>query len=262
MKYIPKKIYFAKCKNCGTAFEGTLGFSGQKKRKTCSRSCAVALSWKKPGVREAKMASLSKAQSTPKALARLAAHNARRWAKPDEHQKLSEQNRREWRHPERAKKRAAAIKKKNNSPEVLAKFRAAKRELWKNPIYRESNTKAVREALATPENRARASAALRRRWQDPIKRQKMLDGWKRMIGKKRAMQGRPLTEIELAVLDTLFLHCKNGVYLDDLRALCRDAGVSSTQIAKIVDSLIIQRKVIKMRRIPNALRVGGRGIAA
>lgn len=254
--------YSGTCPVCSKRFDATKAKVSDRARVTCSRSCAVSLSWKSPEAKERRVASIKIERQSPAAQARLAAHNERRWAKPEEHTKLSEWNRQRWSDPKVKKELSEAIYKAQAKPEYRAALSARKVELWKNPAYRESHTEAVRRALSTPENRARASRALRARWADPEKRARMLRGIQKTLDAVNRKRHAQLSDAEVAVLDTIISTCDNGIYRNDLRSLCRDAGVSSCHIEKIISGLIIKRRVVKMRKVPGALRVVGRGISA
>ena len=65
----------------------------------------------------------------------------------------------------------------------------------------------------------------------------------------------------MVVLDTIITNYKNGLHRRDLRILCRDAGVPSAIIERVVKSLIIKRRIIMGRRSNEGiLRAEGRGL--
>lgn len=148
--------------------------SKKSKRATCSLACRSALGWRASRQNEQRCAKISAAHRTPKALARIAEHNRRRWSKPHEREKLSEQNRRQWRDPEAAAKRANSIQKAHSTPAARANASATKKKQWQTPAYRDKTVSAIRRSKGSPEARAKFSKLLRERWQDPVWRQKYL----------------------------------------------------------------------------------------
>lgn len=132
-------------------------------------------------MREAKCVGIRKSKQTPEAMARLAAHNARRWAKPEEHEKLSRQNRREWAHPDKAAKRAASIKRVWKSPELRQRMRNIRLRDWADPAYRAKMAEGVRSYWAKPESKALFSKRLSDRWKDPKWRPKFLQHVRNMV---------------------------------------------------------------------------------
>lgn len=167
------------CANCGVTFSRPK----KSKRRCCTRACSIAWSWTKPGVAERRRAGIGAERATPKAKARTAAFNRRRWAKPEEHAKLSEQNRREWADPAKKAVRAASIQAAHGTPEKRAFYADLRREEWADPAIRESRIAAMRASKSTPEARAKFSALLKARWQDPVLREKYLAAVRRTAEK-------------------------------------------------------------------------------
>lgn len=158
----PHKI----CPVCRVEFD-------HKTRETCSRSCGVKLSWRKPGARERRSAGIRLSKQTPEAKARNREHNRRRWSNPEEHEKLSEQNRREWSDPIKAARRSVSIKKAM-TPERRGAIAEMRRREWADSDNRKKRTKAIRRALSAPEYRAAHSERMKARWRDPALREKYL----------------------------------------------------------------------------------------
>lgn len=163
-----------KCQNCSKEFET------ETKRLTCSRSCAVALSWKNPKSAASRKIGISKSKKTPEAIRQLAEHNERRWSRPGEREKLSEQNRREWANPRKRAKRSAGIKRAHGTPEKRYFYSRMREEQWANdPEYRRKTLAGMRHRFDSPEFKLMFSNLLRERWLDPIMRAKYTDGIKR-----------------------------------------------------------------------------------
>lgn len=248
--------YKGKCAECGKRFRATKDKPSDRERTTCSRACQSAALWKIPGVREKMIAGIKAYRAKPESKARLAAHNKRRWSKPGERERMSEQNRRQWADPVIKKKRSAAIRERHKNPAFRKKLSDIRKADWQRPEYRAMMIAKTSAALRKPEYRKWFGDRLRERWANPITRAKLLRGSLEKLERiNRVHRHTPLTAMEVAVLDTIISTCENGIYSKDLRALCRDAGVSSKQIERIIKSLIIKRRVTKMRKTPGALRV-------
>lgn len=129
------------CANCGVAFVPSRG--GRRAPQSCSRACAVSLSWKRPDVEAARRQHMSASKRTPEAKRWQAKINEARWARPGERERLSERNRRAWADPAARAQMIAANTAAQNSPEVLAKHVAR---------------------TNAPEWKARVSAQMKRRW--------------------------------------------------------------------------------------------------
>ncbi len=254
--------YSGKCRSCKKPFTATKDKASARSRVTCSRSCAVALSWTTPGVRERKIANIRIERQSPEAKARLAAHNARRWAKPEEHERLSNWNKARWADPKINKDLSAAIRKAHAKPAFRKLLSDIRKRNWKNPDYRHRMIERNKIGHNTPEFIIMFKRRLAERWADPVARQKMLLGRAKVESHKRKLATKPLSDAELAVLDAIVSLSNEGVFEADLRALCREAGVSATRISYVVKSLCVKRRVVKSRKVPGALRVVGRGIAA
>jgi hypothetical protein len=83
------------CVICNTEYDRPR----KSKRRTCSKSCAVALSWQTPGVKEARTDGIIATKSTPEGRKRNNNGNKARWADPKQHLLLSKQNVERWRDP-------------------------------------------------------------------------------------------------------------------------------------------------------------------
>lgn len=154
------------CENCGNSFVST------SRRRTCSRSCAVTLSWKSNP--EKRRASIAKARNTPEQRARTIEINNRRWGQPGERERLSERNREMWRNPRMKKKLSRAIRKSHSTPEMRAHYSRMRTEQWASDAeYRAKTIAAVRLHHSAPEARAKFSKLLAERWNDPVIRAKM-----------------------------------------------------------------------------------------
>jgi hypothetical protein len=164
------------CANCEKTFDNFYFDPNGKRRmamsRTCSRSCAVALKWKKPGMREHMRRVLSERQSTPDALARIAAHNKRRWSDSEEHKRLSEQNRREWADPVKGALRAQSIKEVQNRPEQRKFYSDLRKQWWKDPVMRKKMHDAAAASQKTQAYREKLSGLAKERWRDPVWREK------------------------------------------------------------------------------------------
>jgi hypothetical protein len=163
----------AVCENCFTVFEPA---TPRSSRRNCSRSCAVALSWKNPATKAARKAGIAADKRSPEAQKRLATFNQERWARPGERERLSDQNRREWSDPKARSGRVANIKKAHARPALRQFYSDLRKALWADPEVRARMTEGVRIAHSTPEARAKFSALLSARWRDPQFAAKMVDG--------------------------------------------------------------------------------------
>lgn len=163
------------CRWCDLLFERP----PKSKRQCCSRSCGIAWSWTRPGVKEKRIDALREERATPEAQARLAAHNARRWSKPEEREKLREQNRREWADPVKRAKRAAGIQAAHGTKEKRRFYSNVRRRQWKEPEFREKTLAGMQERWSKPENKKKWSDGLRERWRDPEQRPKFMAAVKR-----------------------------------------------------------------------------------
>lgn len=176
------------CANCNKTFPQshvtrTVSGTHYSNRRCCSRSCGIAWSWTRPGVKVKRKAGISISKNTSHAMDRLADHNKRRWSKPEEHTKLSEQNRREWADPMKRALRAQAIASVHRTPEMRQFYSNLRKEWWKVPAMREKMIVAARKAKQTPEFRAYFSELLKARWRDPAWRRKWLPAVRKNIAK-------------------------------------------------------------------------------
>lgn len=142
------------------------------KRRCCCQSCSCAMSWRGPGVKEARIEGIKIERRTPAARARLAAHNKRRWAKPEQHANLSEDNKRRWADPEIKAKMARGIRRIRQLPEKRAASSEIKKRQWKEDEYRKNAIAGIKRSKSTPEARAKFSKLLSDRWKDPVMREK------------------------------------------------------------------------------------------
>lgn len=159
------------CAECRVTFTPPRRWSP---KRCCSRKCAIAWSWNRPGVRERRSAAIRARYGTPEGQARIAALNERRWADPEQHEKLSQQNRENWADPAKAAKRAKAIQAAHGKPESRRRYADMRAAMWADPEYREKTVAGIRTSKRTPEARAKFSKFLRERWQDPEMREKYL----------------------------------------------------------------------------------------
>lgn len=144
-------------------------------RQTCSRSCAVACSWRTN--REARLASISAAQK--RRGAQIAEFNRQRWARLGEREKLSERNRRAWADAKTRERLVTGIRERQRTPEMRRFYSDLRRAMWRDPAYRARVTEIVAASHRTPEYRALFSALLRERWRDPVWREKWMAALRR-----------------------------------------------------------------------------------
>lgn len=167
----------AVCKNCRTIFNRT------GKQRTCSRSCAVALSWKNPACRKARIIGIRQERKTQKAKDRQAAANRKRWADPENRKRLSEWNKRHWRDPVTRAERAAQIRIAQSKPEYRAALSERRRKFWADPVKRAKHSARLKEVKNNPEHKKLVSDNMRRRWADPVTRKQLLAAVKRNSAK-------------------------------------------------------------------------------
>lgn len=144
----------------------------KSKRITCSRSCANAMSWRRPGVKEQRVATLVAQRRSPEGRANTAERNRIRWSDPAQHALLSEQNRKRWADPYQNAKQAVAIQRVNAMPEKRELQRQRIKARWDDPVGREKLVGGIRKSKSTPEARAKFSKLLKERWEDPVWRAK------------------------------------------------------------------------------------------
>lgn len=94
------------CENCGEVYDRPR----KSKRRTCSRSCAVSLSWKNEETRAQRTASIIDAVNTPSNRRRISRENRKRWARQGEREKLSELNKSRWADESFKEKTSATIR--------------------------------------------------------------------------------------------------------------------------------------------------------
>ena len=114
------------CVMCGAVYDRPR----KSKRRTCSRSCAVALSWLAPGVAEARARINSISHSTPEAIERTRKVNLERWSDPKERERLSQLNEQRWGDPTYKAEVSAQIRAAW-TPEIRGKASKQKQEYWK-----------------------------------------------------------------------------------------------------------------------------------
>lgn len=158
------------CRMCHVAFERPK----KSKRVTCSRACAVALSWRDEGTAERRSASIRAERATPQARERASANNRKRWSRPGEREKLADQSRRRWADPVTRAELSCAISAVNGSPVMRAKYSAIRKALWQDEAYRKKTTAGIHRSTSTPEARAKFSKLLKARWADPVWRKKYM----------------------------------------------------------------------------------------
>lgn len=105
------------CENCNEIYDRAL----KSKRRTCSRSCAVSLSWKDERARIQRTISITEAVNKPANRARISKENRKRWSRDGEREKLSALNKSRWANPEFKAKTSAAIQDAW-TPEARANF--------------------------------------------------------------------------------------------------------------------------------------------
>jgi hypothetical protein len=156
---------------CGKEFER----KPTSKRTTCSRSCAVALSWRDPKAKAARSKSIKAQKATPEARQQQREQNERLWADPKQHERLSEWNRQRWADPTISAQTVASIKAAFTD-ERKAAISEQRRAEWADPEIRAMRMASLRRAFSTPEWRAQFSERLKARWRDPIMREKYIRG--------------------------------------------------------------------------------------
>src|ERR1700674_140381 len=225
------------CENCATEFEQPLVEKNGKMRpawrRTCSRSCAVALSWKNDG--EKRRASISAAHSTPEAAQRLADFNARRWSRPGERERLSDWNRARWADPAIKQHLTEAIAANHRTPQMRQLYSRLRAEMWKNPELRARTIAGIRASKGTPKARAKFAMLLKARWNDPILRPKYLAAVRRTAA---AMKGRSRSQPSLPLVHIPFLSFTQEEKKDLARRLftvLRAARKNKSSIAELRD---------------------------
>lgn len=188
----------ALCENCGTEFATP---TSNPRRRSCSRSCAVALSWKNSDTAARRQASIKAQKNTPEGRAQSTESNNKRWSIPGQRERLSDWNRERWADPKTREELSAAIKATHSTPEMRAFYSQLRTADWARPSYREKMIAAVRAHHGTPEARAKFSVLLRGRWQDPILRPKYLAGVRanaaKMKGVPRGLRKRLVVHVPI-----------------------------------------------------------------
>lgn len=157
------------CENCGTEF---LAYT---KRRSCSRSCAVALAWKDPEKSAKRRASITAVRRRPESRAASTAANYWRWCQLGAREKMAEQSRQRWAKPRMRKKMSKAIRAAQGTPEQRAFYSEMRTAQWaNNPEYRRKVVEGMRRHHTSPEARANFSILLTERWKDPEIRAKMV----------------------------------------------------------------------------------------
>ena len=98
----------------------------KSERRTCSKSCAVALSWQAPGVKERRSESILEAKASPRGKVNHANANRVRWADPLQHEILTAKNVKNWR-DENFRERTIQAIKAAWTPEVRKRLSDKKR---------------------------------------------------------------------------------------------------------------------------------------
>lgn len=153
-------------------------------RRTCSDKCHRAAGWTDEN-RGRRCAALSAAQSTPKALARIVAHNKQRWSKPGERERLAEQNRREWADPVKKALRSQSIAKVNGQPHMRKFYSELRKQHWADPVKRQKMYEAATRSQRTQAYRKKLSTLTRERWRDPVWRKKWTEANRRKAGNRK-----------------------------------------------------------------------------
>lgn len=206
------------CLVCRAAFDRPV----KSTRLTCTRKCAVALSWKNAGTRARRIQGIKAERATPKAKARQAETNRKRWARPGEREKLAERNRAMWQDPVKKLALCDAIIAAWGA-EPRAKLRAIKLKQWQDPAYRERHVAAVRAALGKPEYRLWFSKRLKRRWADPKWRAAMT------AAIKRAQNDPKVLAKHIARMEALWASAEGRA---KMMAGAKKAGVTRTRNAR------------------------------
>lgn len=144
------------------------------KRRTCSRSCAVSLSWKSPEVSAQRRSSIKTARKSPEARARIAKLNKERWSDPSEREKLSKRNRERWSDPETNAKLSASIAKAARTPDRRKELSERMKKRWDDPKTRAELEEAARIGRQKPEYRESLRRAMKKRWANPKQREQLL----------------------------------------------------------------------------------------
>lgn len=156
-------------------------FTRKKKSKsvTCARSCAVALSWRNPGTKAQRKASITAQKRTPEGRAKSVAVNNKRWSDPKQRERLAEQSRKRWADPVQHALLSSKIRVVQRSPEKRAKASEARKRAWDDPEIRARMTAGIQQSKSSPEARAKFSKLLKDRWADPVWRAKYTEANKR-----------------------------------------------------------------------------------
>lgn len=170
------------CPNCRMEFERPK----KSRRKSCSRSCAVALSWTDPKVRDRRVSGIKADCAKPERRAKLAELNRKRWARPEEKEKLAEQNRKMWHDPYRAARRSVSIKAAHSTPERREFYAELRRKEWADPEKRRERIEAMKAAKSTPEFKQRFRKLMEDRWKDPELRKKFVEANRRRAERQKA----------------------------------------------------------------------------
>ena len=129
----------------------------KSRRRTCGRSCQVALAWTtNPEKRTAGIAASKTRPDQQEILARI---NAKRWADPQEHENLSIDNRERWADKTIARQRSRSIKAAW-TPEKRQKAAERKTAEWtaKSPEERQAHMRpAIEASIASPNRNQRGN---------------------------------------------------------------------------------------------------------
>lgn len=161
---------FRVCPSCSIAFVS------ETQRKTCSRSCAVSLSWKNPSAAEKRISSIKAQKMSEESRLLSVAVNKKRWSRPGEREKLSRRSKEMWSDPVTRAELSAKIYIAQSTPEMRALYSKIRKDQWNDPQKRELMVRRIRETKGTPEARAKFSKLLKDRWDDPEGRKIYLAG--------------------------------------------------------------------------------------
>jgi len=175
LRLLPVTSPVLACASCHGEFERP----HKSRRATCSRPCAVALSWRGEGARERRVSGIKAQRATPEGKANTVGRNIARWARPGERERLGELNRERWADPVAAAERAAAMRATNGTEDNRLKASDIRKAAWADPETRERYLAGIRAGKATERSSANSSMAMVRRWRDPAQREKFLRGRKR-----------------------------------------------------------------------------------
>jgi hypothetical protein len=171
----------------------------KSKRKACSKSCGISLSWRDPETRRRRYEGMLAGHRTPESRAKKVATNNRRWSDPKQRERLSEQSRKRWADPVTKMQISVAIQREHLTPEKRALYSANIKARWDDPEGRAKLIEGTKRGKQTPQYRANQAAEMKRRWSDPVLREKYMAAVK-VNGRKaaQAVKGRKQTPEHVA----------------------------------------------------------------